>query len=234
MTELETWISAYPPPALAQRLLADPAFASFNMLWKSPSSIAPVCNFFGLATMSDALAFAAALLDGSGWVTYRDKLSAWLNPRPGVTLAEVEAVPWADVEPIMAGPLIPKDSTYWVKPTDGTLYLPTPAQLATIIGNCPAKFLPWHKEDNDCDDRAWQFKGWMSSHGLGQCAIAFCCYEPYSGTTLQGGHALGLAICKDRQPYLAEPADGKVYPITQTNLGGFFFANRIAVSLAVF
>lgn len=238
MTELETYIAANGEENVAAMLRADPSFAAFNMLWQAPWQLAVLCNFFGLSTIADAQAFAAGLMDGSTWVARRGELSQWLNPRPGVLLSEMRRVNWLTVEPVLTTQ-VPAGDPYWVQPNDGTVCVPTLDQLRTIMANCPAVRYPWRNNDNDCDDHTRILRGWLSQHGLGPCTIGFGGYRVFNAAGEDiGGHALGLAICANADgtytPWLAEPRDGKVYPISTTTLGGYTSGTRIAFQRAIF
>lgn len=223
------------PQAAANLLLAEPFFASFNTLWKSPDHLIPTVNYFALTSLDALKAFAAALQDGSGWVTHRDRLLAWINPRPGVRLDEMEAAPWSVVESVLIGGAIPTNPVYWVQPNDGTVYLPTIDQFTTIMGNCPAARWEWKANDLDCDDHVRILRGWLSEHGLGPAAIGFGGYQAFnSNGAFVGAHAIGLAICADRRPWIGEPRDGRVYPISTVNLGGFITAHHVGYTLAQF
>lgn len=235
MSQLTDLINAYPPPVLAKELLANPFWSGLNMLWRSPDHIAPMCDFFGLTAVAEAEAFAASLNDGTGWVAHQAKLSQWLNPRPGVWLEDMEPVPWQQVSDILVSGAVPTMDPYWVQPNDGTVYLPTVAQLTTIMANCPARRFAWKANDLDCDDHVRILRGWLSEHGLGPVAVGFGGYRVFNASGVDiGAHAIGLAICTDRKPWIGEPRDGKVYPITKVNLGGFIFAHHVAYTLAQF
>ena len=232
MSELTTLIKAYPPSKLDAELRADPFWASFCMLYQVPSQIAGVCDYFGLATVADALRFAGDLNTGLG--PWRDKLAAWLNPSPGVQPADLQAAPWKTVaDAVLAGLQGRTHAQFVLEPWDGTLLLPTQEQLTRVMAACPARRFQWTETTLDCDDQTRILRGWLSEHGLGSMAIGFCAYRAYRGDVDIGGHMVGLAVTADLQVRLCEPRDGRVYPITTTTLGGLL-ATRIAVQRAIF
>lgn len=235
MTELEQYVTDRGADAVAAWLRALPEAAGFNMLWKAPSQLLPLFAHFRLETIGEFLDFAAGLQNGGTWTERRDELSHWINPRPGVLLEDMERVDWLVVERILVEGQIPTHAIYWVQPNDAVVYLPTVEQLRTIMARCPANRFPVKPNDLDCDDHTRILRGWLSEHGLGPAAIGWGGYRVYdsAGNDI-GAHALGLAVCQDRQIWLAEPRDGKVYAKNTVGLGGFIFASRVEFQRAIF
>lgn len=236
MSEL-TAIIAQDPDRIASLLLAEPGYwGGLNALFQSPDVLVPMCDALGLTTAAEADALASGLRQALG-----DKLPAfaqWVNPRPGYQLAQMRAIPWAELQQYVAttlGAMGMRHAKFTCDASDAALYLPTHQQLVHIMAQCPAKRWPWMANDRDCDDHTDMLMGWLAQHDLGPLAVAFGGYVAYDpvGQTL-GGHALGLAVTDDRQLWLCEPRDGRVYDINTKHLGGFLGAATIKFQRAIF
>lgn len=249
MNELQQFIRDYPDGylGLGRWLMSQPQFQAFNMLWDTPRVLPVMVDYFGLTTIAEAEAFAASMMDGSIWrdEAKRVQLIAWINPRPGFMPDWREFVPKniAFVEEALTNGQVPTAPNYWVIPVDGTVWLGTEAQYATIMANCPAKRHEWHAIEGDCDSQTAEMIGWLAKHGLDQLAIGFGGYQAYKdlGAHLPeeerwkflGAHMIGLAVTTEKKVVILEPRDGMVYPITKLDLGGFVGANRVAYTCCV-
>lgn len=225
------------PGHIAAQLLAEPGYwGGLNALYQSPDLLVPMCDALGLTTTAEADALAAGLRQALG-----DKLPAfvqWLNPRPGYKLADMRPVPWVELQAFVATTLTTlgmRHAKFSCDASDATLYLPTHQQLVHIMAQCPAKRWPWKANDRDCDDHTDILLGWLAQHDLGPLALAFGGYVAYdAGGQVLGGHAVGLAVTDDRQLWLCEPRDGRVYHVSVRHLGGFLGASAIKFQRTIF
>lgn len=243
MTELERFIRNYDgggAEGVARMLLAEPRFEGFNILWKQPNELFALCEHFGLETLQDAEAFAASLMDGYALAQpiLRKQLALWLNPRPGVTLRDMQPVNVLQIQAVMVGDQIPHHAQFFWLPMDSTMWVPTEARFAQIMARCPARRMPW-TPDHDCDDHTSHLRGWKAEHGIGPCTIGYGGYRIYDSANVDlGGHVLALAVVRDAAGRLVvrlgEPRDGTVHPISAApRLGGFAGA-RAEFQLALF
>lgn len=234
-TEVIAYIKQRGKEAVAQELLASPLFKAFNSLWQTPDMLIPLAEHFGWQTLQEVNEFASSLQTAVyPWV---EKYAQWHNPKPTIGLKDLTPVQWPDVQQTVVSKLAAlgmTDTRFILDGDDFNLFLPTKAQLDTLMAQCPAKRVPYVANNYDCDDHTTNMQSWLAMYGLGPVTIASAAYTAYNGSAILGAHMLGLALTNDMQLWLCEPRDGKVYPISYTMLGGFFGATNIRFTRVTF
>jgi hypothetical protein len=88
--------------------------------------------------------------------------------------------------------------------------LPTRAELQAILSDCPSKRLIWQAVRLDCDDHVRIMRGWLSSVGLGDIAIAAVEGNMIRPDGSSFAHAWCVAALADGSFVQVEPNDCQI------------------------
>jgi|GEM_PF-5703968 len=225
------YINQHGALAVAKTLESDAAFSVFNLMWGAPEEILPACQRLNLVTVDDVLAWVhrvnAAVGNPQAFISNVD-------PEFTIDLGSLPLIQWPDIHAAVAAQC-KTTSHFFLDHADRAYRLPTKAEWDLIAQTCPAKRRKHSgTETHDCDDFARHFQGWLAAKGLGNVAHGFASTLHYRGDTLHGGHAIVLCVDADRTVWQIEPQNGKLYPASYAQLGGFFLADTVRLARLYF
>lgn len=236
MSALSDAIREYGPDNLA-KVLTEQAhthagYRFFNLLYTEPSQIARACDRLGFTELPSFMAWADKVRDNLG--AQVGAIEALIDPPIGVDLSACPTVEFPEIHKAMTEQATLRDD-FFVDQTDRTYRLPTKAQWDKLAWSYPGGTKRWVETDNDCDDFANGFRGWLAMQGMGNLANGFCGITPYdSAGEIIGGHAVVLVMDSDKKIWFLDPKEGKLYPPTKASLGSYFFAASVKIARAYF